>query len=97
MLWVVVIVLAVTFFYFASSLCIMLLLASFLAILLTAIPHCFLFSNLLAETPRPVPHWPTGQAKVARGSPFLRDRFRAEYDSNESVSFIRVVFGFLSS
>ena len=33
MLWVVVIVLAVTFFYFASSLCITILLAAFLAIL----------------------------------------------------------------
>jgi predicted PurR-regulated permease PerM len=33
LLWVVVIALAVTFFYFASSLCVTLLLAAFLAIL----------------------------------------------------------------
>jgi hypothetical protein len=39
LLWVVVIALAVTFFYFASSLCITLLLASFLAILVEPLPH----------------------------------------------------------
>ena len=41
-------------------------------------PALLPISNLLAETPRPVPHWAqASHATVTRAIPFLCDRFRA--------------------
>jgi predicted PurR-regulated permease PerM len=42
-------------------------------------PSLIHISNLLAETPRPVPNWAqTSQAKVTQAIPFLRKRVRAD-------------------
>jgi len=42
-------------------------------------PSLIHISNLLAETPRPVPNWAqAGQARVAQAIPFLRKRAPAE-------------------
>ncbi len=46
-------------------------------------PSLIHISNLLAETPRPVPNWAqSGQAKVTEAIPFLRKRLRADAKDN---------------
>jgi predicted PurR-regulated permease PerM len=53
-------------------------LTAFVKLVADCHPALLPISNLLAETPRPVPRWAqAGHATVARAIPFLRDRFRA--------------------
>jgi AI-2 transport protein TqsA len=52
-------------------------LTAFVKLVADCHPALLPISNLLAETPRPVPRWAqVGQTTVARAIPFLRDRFR---------------------
>jgi predicted PurR-regulated permease PerM len=54
-------------------------LTAFVKLVADCHPSLIHISNLLAETPRPVPNWAqAGQAKVARAIPFLRKRAHAE-------------------
>jgi predicted PurR-regulated permease PerM len=54
-------------------------LTAFVKLIADCHPSLIHVSNLLAETPRPVPNWAqTGQAKVAQAIPFFRKRARAE-------------------
>jgi predicted PurR-regulated permease PerM len=54
-------------------------LTAFVKLVADCHPSLIHISNLLAETPRPVPNWAqTSQAKVAQAIPFLRKRARAE-------------------
>jgi hypothetical protein len=51
-------------------------LTAFVKLVADCHPALLPISNLLAETPRPLPRWAeVGQATVARAIPFLRDRF----------------------
>ena len=51
-------------------------LTAFVKLVADCHPALLPISNLLAETPRPVPHWAqAGHATVARAIPLLRDRF----------------------
>jgi hypothetical protein len=50
-------------------------LTAFVKLVADCHPSLIHISNLLAETPRPIPDWlNTGQATVARAIPFLRKR-----------------------
>jgi AI-2 transport protein TqsA len=54
-------------------------LTAFVKLVADCHPSLIHISNLLAETPRPVPNWAqTSQAKVAQAIPFLRKRARVE-------------------
>jgi predicted PurR-regulated permease PerM len=54
-------------------------LTAFVKLVADCHPSLIHVSNLLAETPRPVPNWAqAGQAKVAQAIPFFRKRARAE-------------------
>ncbi len=53
-------------------------LTAFVRLIADCHPSLIHISNLLAETPRPIPKWAqTGQATVARAIPFLRKRLSA--------------------
>jgi predicted PurR-regulated permease PerM len=52
-------------------------LTAFVKLVADCHPVLLPLSNLLAETPRPVPRWAhIGHTTIARAIPFLRDRFR---------------------
>ena len=52
-------------------------LTAFVKLVADCHPALLPISNLLAETPRPVPRWAQARhATVTRAIPFLRDRFR---------------------
>ena len=54
-------------------------LTAFVKLVADCHPSLIHISNLLAETPRPVPNWAqTSQAKVTQAIPFLRKRVRAD-------------------
>jgi predicted PurR-regulated permease PerM len=54
-------------------------LTAFVKLVADCHPSLIHISNLLAETPRPVPNWAqTSQAKVTQAIPFLRRRVRAD-------------------
>jgi predicted PurR-regulated permease PerM len=54
-------------------------LTAFVKLVADCHPSLIHISNLLAETPRPVPDWArTGQAKVTEAIPFLRKRLQAD-------------------
>jgi predicted PurR-regulated permease PerM len=56
-------------------------LTAFVKLVADCHPALLPISNLLAETPRPVPRWAqAGHATVARAIPFLRDRFRVRQE-----------------
>jgi predicted PurR-regulated permease PerM len=55
-------------------------LTAFVKLVADSHPALLPISNLLAETPRPVPRWAqTGGATVTRAIPFLRERFRVRH------------------
>jgi hypothetical protein len=54
-------------------------LTAFVKLVADCHPSLIHISNLLAETPRPVPNWAqASQAKVTQAIPFLRKRVRAD-------------------
>jgi predicted PurR-regulated permease PerM len=58
-------------------------LTAFVKLVADCHPSLISISNLLAETPRPVPNWAqTGQNKVTEAIPFLRKRLRADGKDN---------------
>jgi predicted PurR-regulated permease PerM len=58
-------------------------LTAFVKLVADCHPSLIHISNLLAETPRPVPNWAqTGQNKVTEAIPFLRKRLRADGKDN---------------